>query len=122
MIALAAVANAEASTSNPEAGGADPEIEYLLSAVGSSGCIFIRNGTDHSPRNAESHLRMKYRKGERYVANAEQFITRIASASSWTRKPYRVRCPGEPEQGAGEWLQGLLRDHRAANASGQKAP
>ena len=38
------------------------EIEYLLEAIGSSACMFIRNGERHAATEAESHLRMKYRR------------------------------------------------------------
>ena len=76
---------------------ADAEIEQILAAVGRSGCTFVRNGTPHSAPDAEDHLRMKFRKGARYVKTAEDFIDRLASASSWTGKPYRVQCRDQPE-------------------------
>jgi hypothetical protein len=43
------------------------EIEYLLSTLGSSECTFVRNGKRHSAEDAEEHLRMKHRRGKRYV-------------------------------------------------------
>jgi hypothetical protein len=101
------------SAATTVAATSDAEIEYLLSAVGSSGCMFVRNGTEHPPAEAESHLRMKYRKGARYVSNANDFITRIASKSSWSGKPYQILCPGNEPQPSSQWLNEQLSRHRA---------
>ena len=90
------------------------EIEFILTTVGQSDCLFIRNGTEHPAGDAESHLRMKYRRGARYVTTAEDFIDRLASSSSWTRRPYQIRCPGEAEKTAASWLHSMLRDYRQA--------
>ena len=38
------------------------EIEYLVTAIGASGCAFIRNGKQYDAVDAEAHLRMKYKK------------------------------------------------------------
>jgi len=91
----------------------DAEVEYLLSAVGTSDCLFVRNGTEHPPADAEDHLRMKYRKGARYVSNADDFIARIASKSSWSGKPYQILCPGEEPQPSSQWLNEHLTQFRA---------
>ena len=91
----------------------EQEIEFLLTTIGSSGCLFIRNGSEHEPAEAESHLRMKYRKGRRYISDAEDFINRIASKSSWSGKPYQVKCPGEAAADSGPWLQAELNTFRA---------
>jgi hypothetical protein len=93
----------------------DVEVEYLLTAVGSSNCVFVRNGTRHSAANAESHLRMKYGKTRRYIDNADEFITKLASESSWTGKPYMLDCPEEAEQATGKWLFERLSEYRAPN-------
>ena len=94
----------------------DAEIQYILTTVGQSECIFVRNGTEHPPGEAESHLRLKYRKGARYVNSSEDFIDRLASSSSWTNRLYRIRCPGEAEQTATVWLHSMLRDYRRINS------
>ena len=90
----------------------DAEVEYLLTRIGESECVFIRNGKDHTAADAEEHLRMKYRKGRRWVDDSGQFIDRIASESSWTGEPYRVRCSaqGEPEL-TRDWLRRLLSEY-----------
>jgi len=94
----------------------DAEIEYLLTSVGSSNCIFVRNGTRHSAESAESHLRMKYGRTRRYIDNAEEFITKLASESSWTGKPYTLDCPEEEEeQATRDWLFAQLNAYRTEN-------
>ncbi len=99
----------------PVIAGADnteAEIEYLLGTIGESGCTFIRNGTRHSAEDAESHLRMKYKRGKRYASSAENFIERLANASSWTGKPYYMECGANDAVPTGEWLTAQLSDYR----------
>ena len=91
----------------------NPEIEALLQGVGRSDCTFIRNGAEHSAQDAEAHLRMKYRRGKRYVKTAEDFISRIASKSSWTGKPYQVECAAHAPQNTENWLTDRLVALRA---------
>ena len=98
---------AVASTDSAEA-----EIEYLVSAIGSSDCTFIRNGKRHDAEDAEAHLRMKYRRGKRYAPTAEKFIERLASASSMSKKPYYIECPGSQPVPSGDWLMAHLNDYR----------
>ncbi len=89
----------------------DREINYLLEFVATSGCTFVRNGAEHDPADAADHLRLKYSRGARYVNSAEQFIDRLASASSWSGKPYTVTCDGKTEP-SGDWLHRALDDYR----------
>ena len=103
---------ASAALSAPSA---EEEIAQLLDFVAHSGCEFERNGSRHTSADAADHLRLKYARGKRYVASAEQFIDRLATQSSWTGKPYRVRCAGV-ERPAGEWLHEALQGQRHARA------
>ena len=100
----------------------DAEIEYILTTVGQSECVFVRNGSEHSASDAEIHLRLKYRKGARYVDSSEDFIDRLASGSSWTKQPYQIRCPGRPETKASPWLHSMLRDYRQAKLMADSSP
>ena len=95
------------------AGDADVEIEHLIQRVENSGCSYVRNGTEHSAADAADHLRLKHRRGKRYVDTAEHFIDRLASESSWTGKPYQMRCGGRTEPSA-VWLHRALDDYREA--------
>jgi hypothetical protein len=90
----------------------DPEVDYLLNFIADSGCTFIRNDSPNDSAAAADHLRYKYQRGQRWVDSADQFIDRIASGSSISGKPYRVRC-GEVERNSAEWLRQALNQHRA---------
>lgn len=87
------------------------EIGLLLEKVADSGCDFERNGSLHSSTDAASHLALKYERGERYVNTTEDFISRLASKSSWSGKPYLVICEGERTP-SGDWLGELLVEVR----------
>ena len=98
----------------PQAISAEPaaEIEHLLDAIGQSGCIFTRNGTDHSAAEAEDHLRMKYSRTKSRIKTAEAFIDRLASESSWTRKPYTLQCVNDEPELSRQWLYRELEQYR----------
>lgn len=91
------------------------EIDFLLTAVGDSNCSFIRNGKTHTSEDAEAHLRMKYRRGRRYVSTTEQFIERLASGSSISKRPYLVICGDAEPVPTGQWLFERLREYREAD-------
>ena len=86
-------------------------IEHLLAAVGSSGCTFIRNGKEYPADDAEKHLRMKYRRGKRWAPTAEKFIDRIATKSSFSGKPYYIRCGDMAARPTSEWFREELANH-----------
>lgn len=93
----------------------DAEVQYLLNYVASSDCTFHRNGDDHDAADAADHLRLKYRRGGKYVDTSEHFIDRLASESSWTGRQYTVTCAGQTRP-AGEWLHEALADYRAGKS------
>jgi hypothetical protein len=113
-IAVAAIALLPPAAAATEV---EAEIEYLVSAVGSSDCTFIRNGKRHKAESAEDHLRMKYRRGRKYASTAEDFIKYLASASSWTKKTYYIECEGQQAVPTGEWLTAHLEEYRNRKAA-----
>ena len=86
------------------------EVSALLAFVESSGCNFIRNGTEHNPKDARAHLQKKldYLQDKGLVDSAEDFITRAATESSFSGKPYQVNCAGQ-EQPSADWLKQELQ-------------
>ena len=92
------------------------EINYLLTSIGNSDCTFIRNGKRYNANDAEAHLRMKYRLGKRYASTSENFILRLASASSFSTKPYYIDCNDEDKVPSGDWLTRRLEEFRTARA------
>ena len=93
----------------------DREVQYLLGFVESSGCTFHRNGSDHDSADAADHLRLKYKRGGKYVDTTEHFIDRLASESSWTGSKYTVTCDGQT-QPSREWLHKALNDYRKSQS------
>ncbi|WP_367344627.1 DUF5329 domain-containing protein [Stenotrophomonas bentonitica] len=104
---IAVVGNATAAPSET----ARREIASLIGALDGSTCRFQRNGSWHDAAEARAHLQRKYdyllKKDK--VDTAEQFIERAASRSSMSGKPYRIACPGQPEQTAASWFGARLQ-------------
>jgi hypothetical protein len=93
---------------------AEREIDQLITALGTSGCEFQRNGSWHSAAKAQAHLRKKYawlRKRD-LVHTAEQFIELAGSKSSLTGRAYEVRCSGRPVVASAVWLRARLAQIR----------
>lgn len=93
------------------------EILALIQKVAVSDCQFERNGDLHDAEAAADHLRLKYRNGRRYATSTENFIDRLASSSSFTRRPYYIICPDSGRQRANDWLHGALQLLRAETGS-----
>ncbi|MFO7606244.1 MAG: DUF5329 family protein [Desulfurivibrionaceae bacterium] len=92
-IAAALLLVAVATTAASEPGPLEAEkISCLISSIETlEGAIFIRNGSEHSPREAGEHLRMKLGNAGSRVRTAEDFIRLCASRSFLTRKPYLIK-------------------------------
>ncbi len=105
---LAALVSAPAFCASPQ-----DEIQHLLSAIGDSGCMFIRNRKQHTATEAEAHLAMKLRRAGSRVKTAEVFIDRLASGSSWTGKQYVIQC-GDDSTPSRDWLTTELERFRAS--------
>lgn len=67
------------------------EIEALLSYLGGlDRAVFIRNGSEHTAKEAEAHIRMKWEKQTDKVKTAEDFIALCASQSSMSGARYEI--------------------------------
>jgi hypothetical protein len=91
------------------------EVNYLLSYVETSGCSFYRNGSWYDGARARAHLQTKYDylAARNLVGSADEFIDKGASKSSFSGKPYKIRC-GTAEVESGPWFHGVLARFRAA--------
>lgn len=90
------------------------EVSALLGFVESSGCDFIRNGSEHKPADARTHLQKKldYLNDKGLVDSAGDFIARAATESSFSGTAYQVDCNGQKQPSAG-WLNDELQRLRA---------
>lgn len=82
------------------------QIERLLAAIAAlDGARFIRNGKDYSPADAAAHLRRKWQAARRSAADdATRFIDALASTSSVSGQPYRIRFADGRETTVREFL------------------
>lgn len=94
---------------------AQAEIAHLLDYVATPGCRFNRNGSWHEGAEARSHLQKKYDYLVKrdMVTNAESFITRAATGSSMSGKPYLVQCGGGKPVASAAYLKEELVRFRA---------
>lgn len=86
------------------------EIEQLLKTMESSDLVFIRNGQESTAAEAAAHLRKKWQNATPKIVSVDNFINKIASASSVTGKPYKVKLPDGTVVEAQEWLRRQLED------------
>ncbi|WP_206019840.1 DUF5329 domain-containing protein [Pseudomaricurvus alkylphenolicus] len=90
------------------------DIAHLLDFVAASDCTFIRNGSEHAAKDAVSHIRKKFDYYKRDIDTAEAFIALSASQSTFSKKPYTVKCPGTGAIPSQHWLLAELRRYRGA--------
>lgn len=112
LAALAAFGLSCASLATPDE-KAQAEIDRLLAFVASSPCRFVRGGTEYEGREARDHLARKLDVARPMLSTADQFIDYVATGSSMTGQPYKVRC-GTRELTSREWLRAELERHRSA--------
>jgi len=81
------------------------KIEALIQAVADlQAAVFIRNGTEHTPKEAADHLRMKWKNAGRRVKTAPEFIQYCATGSSLSGKPYEIRLKDGRTVLSRDWL------------------
>ncbi|HRE80360.1 MAG TPA: DUF5329 family protein [Opitutaceae bacterium] len=94
---------------------ANQEIESLLSFLkAQSGVVFVRNGSEHTSTQAESHLRMKWDRQRKKIRSADDFIAACASKSSISGTRYFIRYANGQTRFADEVLRDELRRLREA--------
>lgn len=94
------------------------EIQTLLAAMEQSGCDFYRNGSWHTATDAHAHLARKLAEAERRhpPRSADEFIDVVATRSSISGEPYRVRCPGVAPIASAVWFRQTLERSRQTAA------
>lgn len=90
------------------------EVNFLLGYVEGSGCAFYRNGTWHDSKEAQAHLRDKYKwlAARNLINTTEDFIERAATESSFSGLPYKVKCNGGATMTSNQWLRTELARFR----------
>lgn len=91
------------------------KIEALIQAVADlQDAVFIRNGTEHDPKAAADHLRLKWKNAGRRVKTAPEFIQYCATGSSLSGKPYEIRFKDGRTALSRDWLWTELKRMEAA--------
>lgn len=90
------------------------EIEALIERVRTAeGILFVRNSGGHDGLEAADHLTMKWSAVKHRVRTPEMFIEEIATKSTITDKPYRIRFADGRERLAAEVFREWLGEMRA---------
>lgn len=89
---LAALLFAAAGSAGELPAAEERQIEALIARVaGMTDAAFIRNDRSYDAATAAEFLRRKWRRHAAEVRSAEDFIDRVATGSSTTGLPYRIR-------------------------------
>jgi len=84
------------------------EINQLLDFIKQSPCTFIRNGKNHTAKDALKHIKKKYHYFEDDIDSAEKFIELSATKSSMSGKKYQIICANKDMISSQQWLLNQL--------------
>jgi hypothetical protein len=95
------------------------EIGQLLGFIEHSGCAVYRNGSWYSASEARAHLEKKYRyfRDKGLMNTTEDFIARVATASSVSGEPYQVKCDELEPISSADWLTKELQRLQKSSAA-----
>jgi hypothetical protein len=88
------------------------EVAYLLHAIETSGCVFVRNDVPYTAGEAVDHIRKKYNHLREKIGSTEEFIELCATQSSMSGKPYLIKCGDSKAVSSRSWLEEKLVDYR----------
>lgn len=89
------------------------EINYLLNYVKTTECTYIRNGTEHTGKEASKHIKAKYDHYKDEIKTAEDFIRLSATKSMMSGSKYYIACPGTAKIESSKWLLSELKRYRS---------
>jgi hypothetical protein len=86
------------------------KIEALIKHVkGLKNAAFVRNDKEYDAASAAKFLRAKWEANEADVQTAEEFVGKVATASSTSGKPYSIRFKDGREVKSGDYLRSELK-------------
>lgn len=88
------------------------EIDFLISYVNNSKCIFNRNGIDYKGSEAVTHIKRKYDYYKNDIKTTKDFIELAATKSEISGRKYTVKCKNSEIQALGKWLLKALNTLR----------
>ena len=122
LLALCLLAAPLAALAEPTPPPVRAEIDALLARMVASACEFNRNGSWYDADRARKHLlgKLNYIEKRGTITSAEQFIELAASGSSFSGKPYLVKCGAGAPVESKAWLTSELKSVRAAKPAPAK--
>ena len=84
------------------------EIDFLISYVHDSKCIFNRNGINYNGSEAVTHIKRKYDYFKNEIKTTKDFIELAATKSEISGRNYTVKCKNSELQELGKWLLKVL--------------
>ena len=97
-----------------DSGSLNATIERLLKTVEKSDAVFIRNGDEHTGKEASEHMRRKYEHFKKSIKTPEDFIEKCATKSELSDKPYQIKTSEGKVVPAKDWMLALLEQDRKA--------
>lgn len=98
------------------------KIDYLINEVSKIDGTFIRNGTEHTPKEASDHLKMKLNNAlsswftpSKDKWTAKLFIDKVASKSSFSGKEYSIKFSNGSTSKAKSFLLEKLKAYPGKN-------
>ena len=87
-------------------------IGFLLHRIETADATFIRNGKEHTPQEAVTHVRAKYEHFKAQIKTPDDFIRLAATKSLMTGQPYLIRTRDGKEMPLSAWLTNALQEHQ----------
>jgi len=88
-------------------------VDYLIAQVEKAdGVKFIRNGDEHTGKEAAEHMRRKYNHFKKEIKTPEDFIEKCAAKSELSGKPYLIKKPDGTTEKCQDWMKSMLEEHR----------
>jgi hypothetical protein len=88
------------------------EIKYLLTSVENSKGKFIRNGDEHSGKDAAGHMKKKYDHFKKQIKTAEDFVEKCATKSELSGKVYKIKEADGTMVDSKAWMLARLAEYR----------
>lgn len=90
------------------------KIEGLIKKIENLGeAVFIRNGNEHTPKEAADHMRLKLGNAGSRIKTANDFIKYCGTGSSMTGEAYRIRFKDGSEKLSSDVLNDFLKELEA---------
>jgi len=97
-------------------------VDYLIAQVEKANDVkFMRNGDEHTAKEAAEHMRRKYNHFKKEIKTPEDFIEKCAAKSELSGKPYMIKKADGTTEKCQDWMKSMLEEHRkSADAKASK--